>query len=380
MTRIYIIRHAEAEGNLYRRMHGQYDGLITENGYKQLDALKERFKDIRIDAVYSSDLARAKITASTLTQPRDMKLRTSKKLREINTGEWEDVPFGELEARYPNELKLFSSDPFSWRINSAETFSEVQARTVAFIKTIVKKHRGETVAIVTHGCALRAMLSGLLDISVCDTGHCDNTGVALLEFDEGKPQIAWLNDNSHLSDEISTFARQKWWKNEGKEPDQNLWFSPLGDRDDIYLEFHRKAWELILKDTTEYDGMVFLKNAKETTAGLPEAVVLAMMGNDIAGILQLDPTKDSYYGVGYISFVYLSEQYRNKGLGVQLIGHAVSFYRKRGRKVLRLKVAASNKAALKFYNKYGFRAIYEDRSSKQLHYVMEKNISQPRKK
>ena len=32
MTTLYLIRHAEAEGNLYRRIHGQYDSLITDNG------------------------------------------------------------------------------------------------------------------------------------------------------------------------------------------------------------------------------------------------------------------------------------------------------------------------------------------------------------
>ena len=40
MTTIYLVRHAEAEGNLYRRIHGRYNALITENGYLQIAALK----------------------------------------------------------------------------------------------------------------------------------------------------------------------------------------------------------------------------------------------------------------------------------------------------------------------------------------------------
>ena len=51
MTRIYIIRHAEAEGNLYRRIHGQYDSLVTPLGYRQIQALEKRFQDIHLDAV-----------------------------------------------------------------------------------------------------------------------------------------------------------------------------------------------------------------------------------------------------------------------------------------------------------------------------------------
>mgnify|MGYP001543834503 CR=1 FL=1 len=30
MTTIYLIRHAEAEGNLYRRAHGWYNSTITD--------------------------------------------------------------------------------------------------------------------------------------------------------------------------------------------------------------------------------------------------------------------------------------------------------------------------------------------------------------
>lgn len=57
MTTVYLIRHAEAEGNLYRRAQGHYNSTITDRGYRQIAALAKRFADIPIDAVYSSDLA-----------------------------------------------------------------------------------------------------------------------------------------------------------------------------------------------------------------------------------------------------------------------------------------------------------------------------------
>ena len=38
MTTVYMVPHAEAEGNLYRRVHGWYNSLITENGYRQIAA------------------------------------------------------------------------------------------------------------------------------------------------------------------------------------------------------------------------------------------------------------------------------------------------------------------------------------------------------
>ncbi len=55
-TKIFLVRHAEAEGNLFRVAHGQYDSNITPQGYRQLAYLRRRFQGERLDAVYGSDL------------------------------------------------------------------------------------------------------------------------------------------------------------------------------------------------------------------------------------------------------------------------------------------------------------------------------------
>ena len=69
-TKIYLIRHAEAEGNLFRVAHGQYNSTLTPRGYRQLRYLRDRFRDIHIDAVYGSDLLRAHATASAISDKR----------------------------------------------------------------------------------------------------------------------------------------------------------------------------------------------------------------------------------------------------------------------------------------------------------------------
>ena len=83
MTTIYLVRHAEAEGNLYRRIHGRYNALITENGYLQIAALEKRFENIHIDAVYSSDLFRTMTTAGAVYKPKGLQLHTDPRLQEI---------------------------------------------------------------------------------------------------------------------------------------------------------------------------------------------------------------------------------------------------------------------------------------------------------
>jgi probable phosphoglycerate mutase len=60
MTRLYLVRHAEASGNIEKKFHGHFDSDLTKNGYAQLEYLSKRFIDIDIDVCYSSDLQRAK--------------------------------------------------------------------------------------------------------------------------------------------------------------------------------------------------------------------------------------------------------------------------------------------------------------------------------
>ena len=51
---VYIIRHAEAEGNIYRRCHGIYNSLLTPRAYQQLPCLAKRFESVPLAAVYAS--------------------------------------------------------------------------------------------------------------------------------------------------------------------------------------------------------------------------------------------------------------------------------------------------------------------------------------
>lgn len=378
MTKIYVIRHAEAEGNLYRRIHGHYDSMITENGLRQIESLRDRFAGEQIDAVYSSDLNRTRQTAGALYPSRDLPLFTKPELREIYLGRWEDQPFGYLEQREKESLTIFNKKPLEWRVEGAETYRQVISRMTGAIKKIAQSRPDQTVAIVSHGCAIRGMLYGLLGYApdrFCEISHCDNTGVSLLEYHDGEFNVAYQNDNSHLNSGISTLARQNWWREQGGKKDYNIWFAPMGEDRERYIEFRRDAWRHIYGRLDNFDGTGFLQNAMQTTRGDENYLVYAMLGTGICGLLQLNPILYKDENIGYIPFFYLREEYRYSGLGVQLLGHAVSVFRNLGYKAIRLSVAPQNEAAVRFYTKHGFYKISENGRKKEKLYVLEKNIS-----
>ena len=105
MTTIYLIRHAEAEGNLYRIAQGQANSSITDRGERQIQALARRFADIPIDAVYASDLYRTCATASAIYKPKGLPLHRRRDLREICVGVWEEKTWGEIARQDPAEKR-----------------------------------------------------------------------------------------------------------------------------------------------------------------------------------------------------------------------------------------------------------------------------------
>ena len=111
MTHIYLVRHAEAEGNLYRIAQGQGNSNLTDRGWRQVQALERRFADIQIDAVYASDLYRTCATASAIYKPKGLVLHRSRELREICVGVWEHRSWGEVYRRWPEEMEHFTNRP-----------------------------------------------------------------------------------------------------------------------------------------------------------------------------------------------------------------------------------------------------------------------------
>ena len=109
MTRIYLIRHAEAEGNLYRIAQGQHESNLTDRGRRQVKALERRFADVHIDAVYASDLYRTRATAAAVYKPKGLPLHRCPGLREICVGDWEGRTWGDIARRYPQEMADFGS-------------------------------------------------------------------------------------------------------------------------------------------------------------------------------------------------------------------------------------------------------------------------------
>ena len=381
MTKIYLIRHAEAEGNLYRRIHGQYDSLVTPRGYRQIEALAERFRDVKIDALYASDLRRTQITAGAILKYHDLKLNIDPRLKEVSMGIWEDETWGTVVAEDPEQFFYFSNDPEKWNIPGGESFLHLRERITEAVLDLAARHDGQTIACVSHGMAIRAFISGVLGVpseEICKVQHGDNTCVALLEVENGRVEIEYYNDNSHLTGKLSTFANQTWWRDDGKAVVDltNLRFEPMDlDKDaELYCNCYQEGWEQAHGTLSGFSKEPYLRCAMRVSKNDPQTLMKAYHGDDFAGIIELDPERMAAERAGWVSLVYVVPEFRGRAYGLQLMGHAISYYRKRGRKCIRLHVAETNAHALAMYAGMGFHCIDVSEGNVAMLRMLEKEI------
>ena len=213
---MYLIRHAEAEGNLDETFQGMIDRNVTPRGEQQLDCLAQRFREIPLTAIYTSPLRRARATAQAILRFHALPLHEEPELREIHAGPWEGEKWAVRPEKYPEAYRIWTQDMPRFAIEGGEPMTQVYDRMRRCITRIAAENPGGTVAVVSHGCALRTYLSYLMCGSIegmLDVGWSDKRAVSLVEFDDaGRESLRWRNDASHLPPSLSTLAGSEWCK------------------------------------------------------------------------------------------------------------------------------------------------------------------------
>lgn len=214
LTKLILVRHAEAEGNIKREFHGWTDGDITEKGHIQAKLAANKLKEVKIDVLYSSSMKRTLQTAGYIAEVKNLPIIPTDKLKEINGGQWEGQPWEELPLKWPEEYRTWENKPHIHKMPKGESMEEFHKRLVEEVKYIIKNNEGKNICIVTHGTAIRTILCffygcGLEEM--CNVGWHDNTSMTFIDYENGKFNVVIEGDASHLGKEYSTIQNQKWW-------------------------------------------------------------------------------------------------------------------------------------------------------------------------
>jgi len=200
VTTFFLIRHASCSG-LGQTLWGRTAGIcLDEKGEMQAQRLCERFKNLTLDAIYSSPLERALQTAETLARTMKVEVRQSAAANEINFGEWTGKMFDELSG--DDQWRRFNSHRSMTTIPGGESFLEVQNRIVKEIEELAVRYGEARVAIVSHADVIRAAVAYFAGtpidmISRFEIAPCS---VSVIAVGEDTTSVGTVNNTADLED------------------------------------------------------------------------------------------------------------------------------------------------------------------------------------
>lgn len=156
--RVLLVRHGQSEWNAIRRLQGQADIELSEQGRREADALRDTITAIKPCRAITSDLKRVMETARRISAAA---ARPEPRLREIDVGAWTGRAVDDLAAEAPE-------DYVGWRAGrytppEGESWAEFRARVVSALEDEMSVPC-ENLLVVCHGGVIRAVLEHYLGL------------------------------------------------------------------------------------------------------------------------------------------------------------------------------------------------------------------------
>lgn len=204
-TKIIIVRHGESIGNAKRVFLGHTDRDLSERGYIQAARTDELLADVKIDAVYTSDLIRAYNTALPHAKRRGIEVIPSRELREMYAGEWENLNVDEIMERWEDGFVNGWRERFGvYTIPGGENPASVTDRLYNKIKEIAAENEGKTVLIGCHAAAIRLFWGKISGIEPEELAKAfpypNNASVSVVYFDGERLIPGEYSHDAHLAD------------------------------------------------------------------------------------------------------------------------------------------------------------------------------------
>ena len=157
MSTLLLVRHGETDWNADGRLQGQTDRPLSDFGRRQARQLAEELADEEFEAIYASDLSRARETAEIVGERVGVPVVLDPELREKNWGTWEG-----LTAVERDRVEFVG-----------ETTEEHQERILRALQRISERHPGDgRLLVVTHGGSMRRVQTAALGWALPVVENC----------------------------------------------------------------------------------------------------------------------------------------------------------------------------------------------------------------
>lgn len=163
-TLIHLLRHGEVVMAETRRFIGHMDVPLSARGEGQCRRQAARLRAVDLEAVYTSDLARARRSGEIIGEPHGLVPVTDAALREMSMGRWDGLTSAEIEAREPEAFARWMGAVGEFPFPEGESVPDLVARAWPVFEALAARHAGGAIAVVAHGGTNRGLLCRALGL------------------------------------------------------------------------------------------------------------------------------------------------------------------------------------------------------------------------
>ena len=192
MSRVFLIRHGETEGNALRIVQHPHVPL-SPRGLVQAERLARRLAAVGIVRIVASDYARAVTTAEHLQRATGAPLVIEPLLRERNFGDLRGRPYAELG------FDMFEPDYAPPNGETWPMFHERVDRAWAKVQELAAATSDGSLAVVTHGLVCRSLAARhlILGDGVVAPERWENASLTIVDW-PAPWRVRLLNCVTHL--------------------------------------------------------------------------------------------------------------------------------------------------------------------------------------
>jgi len=206
-TLVLLVRHGRTP-TTGQVLPGRAAGLhLGDEGRAQAETAASRIADLafrgkshhkrrpksRVTAVYASPMERTQETAAPIASALGQRVRSNKGLLEADFGSWTGRKLSELN-KLP-EWQQVQKYPSGFRFPGGESFSEMQQRICGTIQSLVARHPGESIVVVSHADPIKAAVADAMGTHLdlfqrIVVGPCSISAVV---YGQGGPTVLSVN-------------------------------------------------------------------------------------------------------------------------------------------------------------------------------------------
>jgi broad specificity phosphatase PhoE len=199
LTRLFIIRHGETEGNKNKIYRGRWDLPLNDKGLKQVENAGAALEQVRLDAIFASPLERTLQTATAVAKFQKVEPQIEPGLIDIDYGQWTRMPDSEVARSHPDIYTRWSQRPETVSFPDGEGLADVRRRVEPLLARVGKEYPGQNVALCGHRVSVKMILMVALGLpdSAFWRVKVDTASISVVDFDT-EFSLVFANDTCHL--------------------------------------------------------------------------------------------------------------------------------------------------------------------------------------